>query len=312
MRLFLTAAFLACGIAWAQTDDPAPSEGRGESRFSLSLGNETSFYSGLRVPGPSEANLVLLQPAFAYRQGQRWRFSTSLAGLVSTHQESQARLRVKETYFSVSAWDLDLTAGKKILRWGAGYAFTPTGVLDPPRIATDPTDRLNLNEGREMATADWIHGRHAVTAAWASGGLLDTHRPGMRETAAFRYNTLVAGFDTSVIVAHDRGGSSFTGANFTQVFGESVEIHGEFAHRNASAVLLGGSVSRPPPLWFRASFEVPPARAAGLEGMGPVGLARGQLARWQPHRCDGGGAARAQPLFVLRSRPRPGGKKGTL
>ena len=50
-----------------------------------------------------------------------------------------------------------------MVRWGTGYAFTAAGVLDPPRIATNPTDRLNLNEGRDMIKADWVRGQHALS-----------------------------------------------------------------------------------------------------------------------------------------------------
>lgn len=234
----LAAQLLGGAQAYAQADAPAAPGKRGETRLSLSLGNEGAYFAGMRLPLARAGNLALLQPSFAYRRGDRWRVSTSLAALASTQRQTHARLRVKEAYFSVSAGDLDLTAGKKLLRWGAGYAFTPTGVLDPPRLPTDPTDRLNLNEGREMAHAAWIHGRHAVSAVWASAGLLQKHRPGVRETTALRYNTLLAGFDTSLIVAHDRGGTTFTGGNFTRVFGEAVEVHAEFARRTGRPELL--------------------------------------------------------------------------
>ncbi|MGC9972205.1 MAG: hypothetical protein ABSE56_16620 [Bryobacteraceae bacterium] len=221
-------------------DEPAPPEPQSETRFALSVTDEGAWAAGLRVPGPETGNLLLIQPSFSWRDGQRWRFSTSLAGVVDTQSETHAQLRVRETYLGFTTGDLDFSAGKRILRWGTGYAFTATGVLDPPLSAIDPTDRLNLREGREMVTAEWVQGRHALTAAWASAGLLQEHQPGMRETVAFRYNTLLAGFDTSLIVAHDRGRTTFTGANFTRVFGEAVEVHGEFAHGDTSAVLLGG------------------------------------------------------------------------
>jgi hypothetical protein len=221
-------------------DEPAPPEPQSETRFALSVTDEGAWAAGLRAPGPETGNLLLIQPSFSWRSGQRWRFSSSLAGIAETQGETSARLRVRETYLGFTSGDFDFSAGKRILRWGTGYAFTAAGVLDPPRIATDPTDRLNLNEGREMVTAEWVQGRHALTAVWASAGLLQEHHPGMRETVAFRYNTLLAGFDTSLIVAQDRGRTTFTGASFTRVFGEAVEVHGEFAHRDTSAVLLGG------------------------------------------------------------------------
>lgn len=216
-----------------------------ETRYAVSLTDEGGQAVGLSCPGnpqdcSSQGNLLVLAPSFSYRDGDRWRFVTNLAGVVSTQGDTHEQLLVKETYFGLSAGGLDFAVGKKILQWGTGYAFTPTGILDPPRNPIDPTDHLGLNQGREMFETDWITGRHAFSAVWASAGLLDTHLPGMRETTAFRYNTLLDGFDTSLIVSHDRGGATFTGANFTRVFGESIEVHGEFARRTASAALAGG------------------------------------------------------------------------
>jgi hypothetical protein len=252
---------LLCGVSLADDPQCAPAKPTGETRYSLTVTEEASFAAGLRVPGADAVNLMLLEPTFAYKYGDRWRFSTSLAGLVETQGNTHEQVRVRETYVGFTAGDLDLTVGKRLLRWGTGYAFTATGILDPPRIATDPTDRLNLNEGREIGEADWVAGKHNLTFVWASAGLLDTHRPGSRETAAFRYGVMVNGFDTSVIVAHDRGATTFAGANFTRVFGEAVEIHGELAWREQAAVLLGGKYTLPSGLTAIAEFYTPPNTA---------------------------------------------------
>jgi hypothetical protein len=238
-------------------DTSAPGEARREGRYSLSISDEGDFAAGLRVPGGDKENLLLVQPSLAYRWGDRFRVATSLAFLNTTGSGTHAQLRVKEAYAGFSEGDFDFMAGKRLLRWGTGYAFTATGVLDPPRVATDPTDRLNLNEGREMFKADWIEGKSDVTVAWASGGLFD-HRPGMRETTAVRYNTLVDGFDTSIIIAHDRGAATLAGANFTRVLGDSVELHGEFAWRQQAAVLFGGKYTARSGWQAIAEFYTPP------------------------------------------------------
>ena len=221
---------LVCRVVGDPSGEPADPKPAGEVRYSLSLADEGVFADDLRVPGADKGNLLLLQSSLAYRHGQRWRASSSLALVTRTQGDTHVQLRVKEAYLGYSAGDFDFTAGKRLVRWGTGYAFTATGVLDPPRIATDPTDRLNLNEGRELVKADWIRGSHDITVAWASAGLVANHRTGMRETFALRYNVLVSGFDTSVIMSKDRGGPTFGGANFTRVFGESVEAQGELAY----------------------------------------------------------------------------------
>ena len=233
----------------------------GNTRYSVSLTDEGGFAAGLREPGADTSNLLLLEPSFAYKSGDRWRFSTSGAGLVRTQGDTDTRVEVRETYFGLTLGDLDLTVGKRILRWGTGYAFTATGILDPPRVATDPTDHLSLYQGREMVKGDWVTGNQDFTVVWASAGLLDTHRPGMHETAAFRYNVLAAGFDTSIIVAHDRGGDSFAGANFTRVFGTAVELHGEFAWRQGTAMLFGSKYTFASGWSAIAEFYTPPNTA---------------------------------------------------
>jgi hypothetical protein len=267
---------VVCGLSFAEgpPDAPAADKPTGETRYAVSLTDEGGFAAGLRVPGVNTSNLLLIEPSFAYRRGDRWRFSTSLVALSKANDGTHEQVRVRETYFGLTAGGLDLTIGKRLLRWGTGYAFTATGVLDPPRFATDPTDRLSLNQGREMVKADWIVGKHDFTVAWASAGLLDSHLPGMRETAVFRYNVLVDGFDTSVIVAHDRGGTTFTGANFTRVVGDSVELHGELAWREAAAVLLGGKYTLHSGVTAIAEFYTPPNTAYYRPAGMPASLGR--------------------------------------
>src|SRR5208282_3413262 len=138
-------------------------------------------------------NQLLLEPSFSIRYRSRWTASSSLVGLADTFRGLSAadfdlppnnpiakaaldaalepftgthtQLRVKELYTGLSAGDFDFMAGRRMVRWGTGYAFTAAGILDPPRIPTNPTDRLNLNQGRDMVKADWVRGQHALSFA---------------------------------------------------------------------------------------------------------------------------------------------------
>jgi len=249
------------GISAAPTDDAAPEGPPNETRYALALTDEAALAAGLRTPGPDKGNALLLQPSFTYRAGDRWIVSTSLAGLAHTESGTGEQVRVREAYFGLSEGDFDFTIGKRLLRWGTGYAFTATGVLDPPRAATDPSDRLSLNEGREMAKVDWVHDGQDVTVAWASAGVLGQSRTGMYDTTAVRYNVLVKGFDTSVIAAHDGGDANIGGGNFTRVFGDALELHGEFAWRQGAAVLAGGKYTIPSGVTFIGEFYTPPNTA---------------------------------------------------
>lgn len=160
---------------------------------------------------------------------QRVKFGGGL--LLLAPSDDGPRLRLREGYAraSILSW-LDVEGGKRLLRWGTGYAFTPTGLLDPPRDATDPTDHLGLNEGMVLARVDAFRGASALTVAVAAPRL---DRPDSlvatapRRLVAMRARTTVAGVEMALVAsAADNRRASF-GGNFTHVVGRQFEYHGE-------------------------------------------------------------------------------------
>jgi hypothetical protein len=258
-RVLLASLFFMSGawtVAVAQ-DDPPPEKSRYSTRYSVGVIDDATFYGNLSAPIPKVLNRVLLEPTFSLKYGSRWGFSSSLVGVETTYADTAAQVRVKETYAGLSAGDFDFTLGRKMVRWGTGYAFTSAGVLDPPRVPTDPGDRLNLNEGRDMVKVDWVKGPHAVSVAWSTAELA---RKGMavRDTTAIRYNVLVRGFDTSLIAGNDRGGDSFGAVTFTRVLGEAWELHGEATWREHEAILVGAKYTTAPGVTFIGEYYTPP------------------------------------------------------
>ena len=250
----------ACWQLAAQ-DDPAPDapapESRHDFRYSIAAIDDATAYSNRQVPIPKTLNQLLLEPSFTFRYKPRWSFSTSLVGLADTYTDTYTQVRVKEAYAGLSPDDFDFMAGRRIVRWGTGYAFTAAGVLDPPRIPTNPTDRLNLNEGRDMVKADYVHGPHALSLAWSTA-VLAPASANLHDTTAFRYNVLVHGFDTSLIAGDDRGGDAFGGLTFTRVLGQAWEVHGEAAWREHEAILIGGKYTTPRGITFIGEYFTPP------------------------------------------------------
>jgi len=230
-------------------------------------------------------NQLLLEPSFTLRYRTRWSIASSVVGVAKSYRGLSAadfdlppgntvaaaalgaaiepytgartQFRIKESYGGLSAADFDFMAGRRIVRWGTGYAFSPAGVLDPPRDPTNPTDRLNLYEGRDMVKADFVHGQHAMTLAWSSAALAPAAVK-LHDTTAFRYNILMRGFDTALIAGDDRGGDAFGGLTFTRVFGQAWEVHGEAAWREHEAVLLGAKYTASSGITFIGEFYTPP------------------------------------------------------
>lgn len=222
-RLFSILIPLSCTFLRAGT----------ETRLSASLSDEAGYLAGLRIPGPAWSNTAVARASFLLRDPDRWTITASAYAVDHAWNQNHATLQLREAYGRVTLGDFDFSGGKRILRWSVGYAFTPAGVLDPPRNPTDPTDRLNILQGRALVSAEYIKGPHSVTAAYATGRLPDR--------MAFRYNALLAGFDTSLIYAKDVHGRGFTAANFTRVIGDATELHAEYAHRPGSGDFLIGA-----------------------------------------------------------------------
>jgi hypothetical protein len=248
---------LTCSSTSAQDPGASGEETSVSTRYSLAVIDDATFYSGNPANAPQVLDQVLVEPNFGIRYKDRVTFSTSLIGLSATYDHTVSTLRVKEMYAGLSAGEFDFTAGRKMVRWGTGYAFTAAGVLDPPRVPTNPSDRLNTNQGRDMIKADWVHGSHALTVAWSSAALAPG-RSVLRDTTAFRYNVLVRGFDTSLIAGKDRGGDSFGALTFTRVVGQAWEVHGEAVWREQAAALIGAKCTLHSGVTFIGEFYTPP------------------------------------------------------
>ena len=248
--------FLAASACAACQDNPPP-ESRRDFRYSIAVIEDATFYGNLQVPLPTQLNQFLVEPSFTVRYKPMWSLSTSVVGVADRFTDTYTQFRVKETYAGLSAGDFDFMVGRRIVRWGTGYAFTAAGVLDPPRIPTNPTDRLNLNAGRDMVKADYVHGPHAFTAVWSTAALAPA-AANLHDTTAVRYNVLVHGFDTSLIAGDDRGADAFGGLTFTRVLGQAWEIHGEAAWREHEAVLIGGKYTLPSGITFIGEYFTPP------------------------------------------------------
>jgi hypothetical protein len=254
--MLLAAAWQLVAQQGTAQDAPAPESPLG-FRYSIAVIDDVTLYSNLQAPIPKVLNQVLLEPTITLRYKPHWSFSSSMVGVTTTYADTATQLRVKEASAGLSAGDFDFMLGRKIVRWGTGYAFTAIGVLDPPRIPTNPTDRLNLNEGRDMVKADYVHGPHAFTVAWSTAALAPA-AANLHDTTALRYNVLVHGFDTALIASDDRGGDAFGGITFTRVLGQAWELHGEAAWREHEAILLGAKYTTHSGVTFIGEFYTPP------------------------------------------------------
>ncbi len=133
---------------------------------------------------------------------------------------------------------IDITIGKKILKWGTGYAFNPTGVVEPQRSPSDPSDRLGQNEGSKLASVNFFVGRSSLTFVYANDARIHHWRWlwGVQDFALRAY-TFLSGLDLSLIAHYKESDRLELGTNWSYVIGDNLELHGEFLGKSGSPML---------------------------------------------------------------------------
>lgn len=173
------------------------------------------------------------------RQSLAFRF-TGHAGWSDDARGSDADARMYEAYAGWQANErTNLELGKRALRWGKGYAWSPTAFLER---AKDPSDPELAREGFVMATAGWVRSFDAALQTLAinaalvptTSGLNGDFGPAGHLNPAIKFYGLVLDTDVDLLWAGRGSRGPRFGADFSRNLGSNLEVHGEWA-RTADA-----------------------------------------------------------------------------
>lgn len=208
--------------------------------------------AGYLLQFPGQARDTMTRSGEAIEVSGVWRREslalrfTGHAGWQDDARGSESDARMYETYLGWQASErANFELGKRALRWGKGYAWSPVAFLER---AKDPTDPELAREGFVMATAGWVRSFdgplrtvavNAVLVPTTSGLNQDFGAPGHLNPAVKLYGLL---FDTDVDLVWAARGSrgSRIGVDFSRNLGSNLEVHGEWARTSdAPQALLG-------------------------------------------------------------------------
>ncbi len=183
----------------AAPQETPPSAPRYDFRYTFSAIDDATGYSNLRVPVPKILNQVLIEPSFSHPLPaaldclrQRGRAHQHPRRHAHADPCEGDRIPASPPGTSISWW------GRRIVRWGTGYAFTAAACSTRRAFPPIPPTGSTSTSGRDMVKADYVHGPHALTLAWSTAALASA-QANMHDTTALRYNVLVHGFDTALI-----------------------------------------------------------------------------------------------------------------
>lgn len=217
---------------------------------------------------PGSAGYVLQYPSESRRSANRLGTAAELSAVLR-HQslsfnftghanwlsEPRGRTSNYRNYESYASWQIDagrnVQLGKRALRWGKGYAWSPVAFLER---AKDPTDPELAREGFVMATGAWVRSFDgplqtlALTAAvvpttgnfnedFGGGATNAGHANPALKLYALAYDT-----DIDVMWAGRGSRGPRFGIDFSRNLGSQLEIHGEWARvTDTPRAVLSGS-----------------------------------------------------------------------
>lgn len=131
--------------------------------------------------------------------------------------------------------EFSLDAGKRVQRWGRGYAWNPVGLIERPK---DPNDPLASREGYAMVDADWIKSLTSgpvktigLTAAVVpiKDKLNTDFGKGEHSNPAAKLYMLAWDTDIDLVWLGKGSRPQSYGVDFSRNLGTAIEIHGEWA-----------------------------------------------------------------------------------
>ena len=134
--------------------------------------------------------------------------------------------------------ELSIDLGKRVQRWGKGYAWTPTGFVERQK---DPSDPLLAREGFEMASVEWskrfeTDSADGLSSIALTGLVLPTSDHlntdfGSKKSSNPAARLYLLAFDTDIdLMWRGKGARPESyGFDFSRNINPALEVHGEWA-----------------------------------------------------------------------------------
>ena len=187
----------------------------------------------LEYPTERAETIVLLDDAYNVWDG-------NLAGSLRlnyrylkgrSYKETKMSAVFNELFYHKEVGNFAGSIGREKVRWGVGYAASPTDIITTFRNARNPEDRLQVLEGsdlfrlsfsKETSQMDIVYFPDLEYHVEDADVLLVKHRVGLRY---YRYLEPV---ECSFIGKLEEQGDWAAGVNGTVTFGNALELHGEY------------------------------------------------------------------------------------
>ena len=168
---------------------------------------------------------------------QRNAFTVDLnaTAIGANNAASEFNMRVRELFGETTLGPIDITAGRKIFRWGTGYVKNPAAFANPEKRTDDVTDRTRSQVGRDVLMASYYRESSDFQFLYLPDLRTSHGNVSLDENELiFKAYTLVGEHDLSFMINWRQHGNERIGLTWAHTLNDALELHAEWAGQHGS------------------------------------------------------------------------------
>ena len=140
-----------------------------------------------------------------------------------------------QLYYRSFSEPFSFVLGRKKVRWGVGYSYSPTDLVTQLKNPEDPNDRLSRVKGADLLQVSYLKGSSQIDLVYFpevdwifDDSFIRKNRVGMR------WYQFIDPFDLSFVGMIDDDGEWAAGLNTSVAVGNALELHAEYLYSSAN------------------------------------------------------------------------------
>ncbi|NTU97065.1 MAG: hypothetical protein HGA62_04525 [Chlorobiaceae bacterium] len=143
---------------------------------------------------------------------------------------------INQLYYQKKTDGIALLVGRKKIRWGVAYSYSPTDLVSQIRTPEDPEDRLGIIKGADVLQLSLSNDISQFDIAYLprlNWGFDDTFFENSR--LAVRWYRFMEPYDVSLVGTVDEDGRWAAGFNTSATYGKALELHAEYLYTSSKS-----------------------------------------------------------------------------
>lgn len=143
---------------------------------------------------------------------------------------------LNQLFYRSSTEPFSFVLGRKKVRWGVGYSYSPTDLVTQLKNPEDPDDRLSRVKGADLLQVSYLNGSSQVDFVYFpeidwefDDAFIGKNRFGMR------WYQFIDPFDLSFVGTVDDDGEWAAGLNTSVAVGNALELHAEYLYTSENS-----------------------------------------------------------------------------